>query len=122
MNRSANILKSRFYVCPLCGNVIQASGEAVVSCCGMSLPPLEAEEPDEAHRLHLDRVEDEYFLRMEHPMSREHYISFFAAVSDHGIQFVKLYPEGGAQARLRIDGVRDIYACCNRHGLFRLRV
>ena len=121
-NRSANIIKSRFYVCPLCGNVVQASGEAVVSCCGVSLPPLEAEEPDGEHRLCLERVEDEYFLHMEHPMSREHYISFFAAVSDHGIQFVKLYPEGGAQARFRIDGVQYLYACCNRHGLFRLRV
>ena len=51
-------------------------------------------------------------------MTKDHYISFIAAVSDHGVQFVKLYPEGNAEARFRIDGTRYIYAFCNRHGLF----
>lgn len=42
-NKAANMSKAEFYVCPVCGNVIQSSGEAVVSCCGITLPPLEAE-------------------------------------------------------------------------------
>ena len=41
-NLSANLLRSRFYVCPVCGNVIHGLGTAVVSCCGITLPPLEA--------------------------------------------------------------------------------
>ena len=44
-NRAANILRSALYVCPVCGNIIHSSGAAVVSCCGVALPPLEAEEP-----------------------------------------------------------------------------
>ena len=32
MNRSSNIMKSLFYVCPVCGNVIWANGERVISC------------------------------------------------------------------------------------------
>ena len=28
-NRAANMLRSRIYVCPVCGNVIQSTGEAV---------------------------------------------------------------------------------------------
>lgn len=119
-NRSANIAKTCFYVCPICGNVIQASGEAVISCCGVSLPPLQPEEPDAEHEIRFEKAEDEYYVRMDHPMTREHYISFLAAVSDHGAQFVKLYPEGGAEARFRIDRVKYLYAYCNHHGLFRL--
>ena len=121
-NRSGHMAKGLFYLCPVCGNVIRTVGEAVVSCCGVTLPPLEAEAPDPEHGLRAERVEDEYYVTVNHPMTREHYITFLAAVSDRGLQLVKLYPEWDAEARFRIDGVRDLYACCNRHGLFRLRV
>jgi hypothetical protein len=36
------------------------------------------------------------------------------------MQIVKLYPEGSAEARFKRSRVRGVYACCNRHGLFRL--
>ena len=59
-NRAANLLRLKLYRCPVCGNVIQSTGEAVVSCCGLRLPALEAEEPDGVHPLQVARVEDEY--------------------------------------------------------------
>ena len=117
-NRASNMFLGKFYVCPVCGNVIQSAGEAVVSCCGITLPPLDAEEPDAEHLIHVERVEDEYYAAVSHPMKKDHYISFLAAVSDQGVQFVKLYPEGGAEARFRISGVRKIYAYCSRDGLY----
>ncbi|MBQ7535082.1 MAG: helix-turn-helix domain-containing protein [Stomatobaculum sp.] len=120
-NHSSNMVKGKFYVCPICGNVIQAVGEAVVSCCGITLPPLEAEEADPDHCLQAEIVEDEYYVTLDHPMSKDHYISFIAAVSDQGIQFVKLYPEGAAEARFKISRVARLYAYCNRHGLFRYK-
>ena len=121
-NRSANMAKSRFYVCPVCGNVIRSVGEAMISCCGITLPPLEPEAPDEEHEIHVEKVEDEYYVRVDHPMSKDHYISFLAAVSDRGMQFVRLYPEGDAEARFKRDYVRYLLACCNHHGLFQVRV
>ena len=121
LNRSSKMSRSRFYVCPVCGNVIQASGEAVISCCGITLPPLQAEEPDEEHVIGKETVEDEYYVTTGHPMTKDHYISFLAAVSDHGVQLVKLYPEGASEARFRIDCVRKFYAYCNRHGLYELK-
>ncbi len=121
-NRAANMMKSKIYVCPVCGNVMLSTGEAVVSCCGITLPPQEAEETDEEHSIQADVVEDEYFISMRHPMTKEHFISFLAAVSDQGIQFVKLYPEGNAEARFKISRVRYLYAYCNRHGLFQLNL
>ena len=118
LNKSCNMAKGKFYVCPVCGNVILTTGEAVISCCGITLPPLEAEDPDEEHSLNVETVEDEYYVTMKHPMTKEHYISFIAAVSDQGVQLIKLYPEGEAQTRFKINRVRKLYAYCNRHGLF----
>ena len=119
-NRSSDMKKSKFYVCPVCGNVIQATGEAVMICCGITLPPLEAEIPDSEHLISIEVVEDEYYVTVDHPMTKTHYISFLAAVSDQRIQLEKLYPEGASSTRFKIDGVQRIYAYCNRHGLFAL--
>ena len=118
LNKSCNMVKGKFYVCPVCGNVIQTTGEAVICCCGITLPPLEAESPDNEHSLNIETIEDEYYVTMNHPMTKEHYISFIAAISDQGVQLVKLYPEADAQARFKISRVRKLYAYCNRHGLF----
>ena len=121
-NRSSNMTKGKFYVCPICGNVINTTGEAVVSCCGITLPPLDPETPDEEHGIKVEIVEDEYYVTVGHPMTKDHYISFLAAVSDQGIQLTKLYPEGNAEARFRISCVRKMYAYCNRHGLFMVKM
>ena len=120
-NRSANMTRCKWYVCPVCGNAIRSTGEALISCCGITLPPLEPEAPDEAHGIDVQIVEDEYYVTLDHPMTKDHFISFLAAVSDMGVQFVKLYPEGNAQARFRIERVEYLYAYCNRHGLFQLK-
>lgn len=121
-NRSSNMMKCKFYVCPVCGNVIQATGEVVVSCCGITLPVLDPETADADHMIHVEIVEDEYYITIDHPMNKEHYISFFAAVSDYRIQFVKMYPEGNAAARFKMDYVKYIYAYCSHHGLFKQKI
>ena len=121
-NRSANMTKTVFYVCPVCGNVICAAGETVISCCGIALPPLEPEEPDREHTIKVEITEDEYYVSVSHPMEKDHFITFLAAVSGQGLQIVKLYPEGNAEARFKIDRVQYLYAYCNRHGLFRIRI
>ncbi len=121
-NRSFNMRKVVFYVCPVCGNVIVGTGEAVVSCCGIVLPPMEASEEDDMHSLLVEKIEDEYYAVSQHPMTKDHYISFIAAVRDNGVEIVKLYPEGNAEASFRISRTRDLYFCCNRHGLFRKKL
>ena len=91
-NRAANLLRAPFYVCPVCGNVIHASGAAVVSCCGVALPPLDAEEPDEAHRLVRESFDGEYVFSIPHEMRKNHYISFLACVTTGRFDLVKLGP------------------------------
>ena len=119
-NVAANMMRSHFFICPVCGNVIHSMGEAVIHCHGVQLQPEEAEETDEEHKIFVERVEDEYYVRIEHEMSKTHYISFIAAVSVDRIQMVKLYPEGNVQARFKLEGVERIYFYCNRSGLFYL--
>ena len=121
-NRSANMLKSRFYVCPVCGNVIFARGETMISCCGIRLPALEAEEPDEAHGIKAERVEDEICIAADHPMSKDHYCSFIAYMTPDDCEIKALYPEWNAEARFFFRGSGWVYTYCNRHGLFRRKV
>ena len=120
-NISANLLRSKFYVCPICGNVLHSTGSALISCCGITLPALEAEEPDAEHEITIEPVEDEHFITVHHPMTKEHYISFVAFVTSDRIQFVKFYPEGNAQTRLQLRGMGYLYYYCNRHGLYKRR-
>lgn len=120
-NISANLLRSKFYVCPICGNILYASGNAVVSCCGVTLPPLEAESCDESHAVTIENVEDEQFITVRHEMSKKHFISFLAWVTDDNVQLVKLYPEGNAQTRLQLRGMGRLYIYCNKHGLMRCK-
>lgn len=121
-NVSANMLRSKFYVCPVCGNVIHSMGEAVIQCHGIVLTALEAEPVDEAHKLTIERVEDEYFVKVEHPMTKDHYISFMACVSSDRLQLVKFYPEWNAEARFKISCVKKLLFYCNRDGLFEMNV
>ena len=55
-------------------------------------------------------------------MTKTHYISFAAALSPDKIQLIKLYPEGNAEARFKINGVRKIMFYCNRDGLFSIDI
>ena len=121
-NVSANMLRSKFYVCPVCGNVIHSTGNSVISCCGITLPALEAEEADDDHSICLERVEDEHFLTIAHPMTKQHYISFLAYVTSDRLQLVKLYPEGNAETRFQLRGHGFLYWYCNHHGLFKKKV
>lgn len=122
VNVSANMLRSKFYVCPVCGNVIHSMGESVIHCHGILLSPCQIEETDEQHMIFIERVEDEYYIRIEHEMTKNHYISFVAALSSDKIQMIKLYPEGNAETRVKMNGVKKILFYCNRDGLFGVNV
>lgn len=121
-NVSANMMRSLFYVCPVCGNVIHSIGEAVIHCHGILLTPCQPEEPDENHGITIEKVEDEYFVRIAHEMTKQHYISFIAALGSDKIQMIKLYPEGNGEARVKINGVRKLLFYCNRDGLISVDV
>jgi len=117
-NVSANMLRSKFYICPVCGNIIHSMGEAMIHCHGLPLTPSVAEEADGKHVIEVEKSEDEYYVHIDHPMTKQHYISFIAAVSPGGLQLAKLYPEGNAEARFKIKVVKRLLFYCNQDGLF----
>jgi DNA-binding XRE family transcriptional regulator/desulfoferrodoxin (superoxide reductase-like protein) len=121
-NVSGNMKKIQFYVCPICGNVITAVGEGCFSCCGITLPKQESEPTDEAHTVFVETIDNEYSVTMQHPMSKEHYVSFTAYATSDSVEIVKLYPEQDISIRFRKKGHGILYAYCNRHGLFRKNI
>ena len=118
-NRSSDMLKSRFYVCPACGNVVFSRGDAVLSCCGIRLHALRAEEADPRHCMDIRKSEDEIFVSSEHPMSREHFLAFAAYMTTDRCEIKVLYPEGNPEARFFYRGRGWLFFYCSRHGLFR---
>lgn len=116
-NTGGNMLRSKLYACPVCGNIIHSTGAVNVSCCGITLPPLEAEPADESHGFRLETVEDETYVTIDHEMSKKHYISFMAYANGDHFELVKLYPEGNAEARFKIRGGGVLYSYCNKEGL-----
>lgn len=121
-NISSNILHSKFYVCPICNNIIRTVGDTVISCCGVTLPSLIAEEIDDTHQITIENVEDEHFITVCHDMTKEHFISFICFLTTDRVEFLKLYPEGNAETRINLRGGGYLYFYCNKHGLFKKKI
>ena len=118
-NKSSNILKSNFSVCPVCGNIIHSMGESINFCCGIKLPILEADLENDKHLINCEIIENEYFISINHDMNKNHYISFIAYVTNDRCEIVKLYPEQNAEARFLNRGKGIIYVYCNKDGFFK---
>lgn len=113
-----NMKKIKFYHCPVCQNIVTATGEAEVSCCGRKLIPLIAKPGDEAHHLNVEIIDEEFYITFSHEMSKSHYLNFVAYVTCDKMVFAKLYPEQGGEIRLpRLRGGK-FYFGCNQHGLW----
>lgn len=113
-----NMKKLKFYVCPQCNNLLTATGDATISCCGKKLEPLTAAKADENHILTVEPVEDELFISSSHEMKKEHYLSFAAYVTGDRVSLIKQYPEWNMQFRLPKQGHGKLYFYCSKHGLF----
>lgn len=116
-----NMRRIRFYVCPVCGNVITATGEAQVSCCGRALEAMKPVPCDGVHALRIAPMDGEMHIEFDHDMSKEHYIRFVAAVSYDRVLLVRLYPEQGSELRVPYLPRAVYYVGCSRDGLFTCR-
>lgn len=112
-----NMKRIKFYVCSNCGNIINTTGLGEISCCGRKLNPLKAIEIDDKHSMKIEQIENDYFITINHEMTKEHYISFVAYVIFDRVHLVKLYPEQNAELRIPIMQRGDLYIYCNKHGL-----
>ena len=108
----------RFYVCPSCGNVLTALTDTSISCCGKKLQPQEWKKAEGPDKLAVEKIENDYYISTGHEMTREHYISFVALLSDDTIMLRKQYPEWDLQVRIPVFAHGRLVWYCTRHGLF----
>lgn len=113
-----NMKKSKYYVCPICHNITLCTGEAEVSCCGRKLEPERMQKAEENERLSVETIENDWFITSDHPMTKDHYISFVAFATGGGIQIIKQYPEWNLQLRIPRGGRGMLVWYCVEHGLF----
>ncbi|MGL6107853.1 helix-turn-helix domain-containing protein [Romboutsia sp.] len=113
-----NMNKLKFYVCPQCNNLMTATGEATISCCGKVIEALSAKKAEDEHLLDIEPVEDELFVTTKHEMKKEHYISFIAYVRGDRALIVKQYPEWDMQFRFHKQGRGRLYFYCTNDGLY----
>ena len=113
-----NMKRIKFYICPSCGNIMTATGEGEISCCGRKLTALVAKPSDEQHYLNIEDIEDDYYITFPHAMTKQHYLTFIAYVRYDSVFLIKLYPEQGSEVRIpRMYGGK-FYFGCNQDGLW----
>ncbi|NLM12911.1 MAG: helix-turn-helix domain-containing protein [Epulopiscium sp.] len=114
---SGNIDKVRFYVCPTCGNILVSTGSASIFCCGRKLERILPVDSSDAIKITVEEIDMDYFITFDHPMTKEHYISFVAYVKTDRVFLNRLYPEQSPTCRIPMNKGGKFYVYCNQHGL-----
>ena len=116
-----NMKRIRFSVCPTCGNVITATSEADVSCCGRRLQPMKDAACDAAHMPRIELTDGESYVTFAHPMDKAHHLQFVALAGYDRVTLARLYPEQDAALRLPAMAHGTLYVGCSCDGLFSMR-
>ena len=122
IQHGGNMKRIKFYRCEECGNVLTGTGEATISCCGRKLAPLQAAPMDEDHAVTIELLDDDEFVTLAHPMEKDHYISFVAWVRFDRVLLVRMYPEQNPEQHVQIPRKSEVYVCCSKEGLFRMKL
>ena len=123
-------MKTKFYICEHCGNIITKIHDAgvPVMCCGQKMTELVPGTVDAAVEKHVPVCEanDDMVTvtvgEVEHPMLEEHSIQWIALETANGCQIKYLKPGEKPVANFAIlddDEVVAVYEYCNLHGLWK---
>ena len=126
-------MKSRFYICRHCGNLIGMIRDTgvPVMCCGEQMEALAPNTVEASGEKHLPVVTVEgstvhvHVGSVDHPMLPEHFIEWIYVQTEHGGQRKALNPGDAPSAAFCLsDGDRAtaVYAYCNLHGLWMTEV
>ena len=117
-----NMKRIRFYTCPACGNILTATGSAEIACCGRKLDAMEPRSCDEAHAICREEMDGEWYVTLNHPMSKAHFIRFIACVGMERVLLVRLYPEQNAEVHVPKMPHATWYVGCSEDGLYTCRL
>lgn len=122
-------METKFYVCPICGNVIMklVDSGVIPTCCGEEMQLMEPNTTDGAGEKHVPKVSrlDACTLGVEvgiipHPMSPDHYVHFIYLETETGGHICFLNPEYEPKAQFCCkDSPIAVYEYCNLHGLWK---
>jgi len=113
-----NLGRLRFYVCPHCGNILFSTSGASLSCCGHRLEPLKPSDVP-CPTVNAAQIDLDWYITVDHPMQKNHYLSFAAYVRTDTIVLKRLYPEQDAAFRLPDLRGGTLYLYCTKDGLHR---
>ncbi len=116
-SEKGDMKKLKFYVCKDCGNIITAASETAVTCCGNKLSAPEPKKADEKDQLKIEDIGGEWYITSDHEMTKEHYISFVAYVSDSSVMMFRQYPEWSININLPMYRSGKLVWYCNKCGL-----
>ena len=116
-SENGNMKKISFYVCQECGNIITSTSEAGIMCCGKKLSPLEMKKASDEEKLNAEYDGCEWYVTTDHPMTKEHYISFVAYLNDCTSAVFKQYPEWQINLHIPFQTTGRLVWYCNKCGL-----
>ena len=116
--KGVNMKNAKYYVCPECRNLVFATGDAEISCCGRKLNAFEMKKAEPDEKLSVEIIENDWYITTSHPMTKEHYISFVAFATGEKIEMIKTYPEWDMNVRIQKRGHGKLVWYCTNHGLF----
>ena len=119
---SGNMKRIKFFVCPHCGSIMQGVGESTVVCCGKTLEALKPVQTDECHCISVSDIDNDFFIEINHPMTKDHYISFVVYSGFDRVMMIRMYPEQDSSVRIPKMFRGKIYFYCNQHGLFEYKI
>ena len=116
--------------CKNCGALVKIikdcnCNDCGIRCCSSEMIELKANEIEASMEKHIptyEIVEDEIFVKVNHPMDKNHYIMWIALVHENKECIVNLYPEQNAECRFKYIPGSTIYAYCNEHKLWKCDV
>lgn len=113
-----NMKNLKYYMCNNCNNFTVSTGNAEISCCGKKLAPQILVKAADEQKLKVEMVEEDWYITSNHPMTKEHHISFVAFATGDRVQIIKQYPEWNFEVRIQKRGHGMLIWYCTEHGLF----
>ncbi|EGC04219.1 helix-turn-helix domain-containing protein [Ruminococcus albus] len=114
---NGDMKKLRSYICKQCGNIITASAEASVTCCGSRLSPMTPKKAGEGEQLKVTDAGGEWYITSDHEMTKEHHISFVSYLNDSTMMMFRQYPEWGIDIHIPMYRSGRLVWYCTECGL-----
>ena len=121
-------MKTKFYICRHCGNLIVKVHDAgvPVMCCGQKMEELIPNTVEASGEKHIpvatvdNGVVSVAIGSVAHPMVPEHSIEWVYVETENGGQLKKLSPGSAPEVKFHLGGEKAVavYAYCNLHGLW----